>query len=123
MSLFVYSNRRLCSGMRVSAMPATGVAAECKSHVDQCKKAEQPGWKLLKKVAEGAQETAKKHDEARTEGLRYQKIVEMMSSRCKNFAMLNLTLHKCSASEHVAGRPAHLMTPAFHVFGFRFKPS
>ncbi|KAL1498831.1 hypothetical protein AB1Y20_014133 [Prymnesium parvum] len=98
-----------------------GVAAEFCAHVDGCKRAEQPGWKLLKKVSDAAQETARKHEASLADALRYRKVVDALSSRCKNVNILHLTLHRCSSSEHVAGRPAHLMTATFHAVGCRFK--
>jgi len=99
----------------------TGVAEGLDAHVDGCKKAEQPGWKLLKKVAERAEATAAAHKTALAEARRGLTVCDMLSSRCKNVTVSNVTLHKCSSSEHVAGKPAHLVSPAFHAMGFRWK--
>lgn len=98
-----------------------GVAADCVKHVDSCKRAVQPGWKLLPKVAARVQDVTQKHEAALTEARRAELVCSMLSGRCKNIAIVNVQLHKCSASEHVAGRPAHLMSAGFYALGFRFK--
>jgi len=99
----------------------TGLARQLQRHEDRCKKAELPGWKLLKKVegvqanvaTAAARETIKAAADA--------KIVGMLTSRCRNLEISHVTLHKCSAHEHIGGRPAHLASAAFHAIGWRFK--
>ena len=48
-------------------------------------------------------------------------LVEMLSSRCRNIEVSHVTLHKCSAHEHIDGKPAHLVSAAFFALGFRWK--
>ena len=99
----------------------TGIAEGLVSHVDCCKRAEQPGWKLLKKVQEHTQAADTLQEAALAEARRGLSVCDMLSSRCKNIAVCNVMLHKCSSSEHVAGKPAHLVSAAFHAMGFLWK--
>ena len=39
--------------------------------------------------------------------------------RCRNAEVSHVVLHKCSGHEHVAGKPAHLVSAAFHALGSR----
>ena len=41
--------------------------------------------------------------------------------RCRNAEVSHVVLHKCSGHEHVAGKPAHLVSAAFHALGSRWK--
>ena len=83
--------------------------------------AELPGWKLLKKVKEREQRQADAAAAAAAPGAIALQLVEMMSSRCKNIEVSHIALHKCSAHEHVGGKPAHLVSPAFTAIGYRWK--
>lgn len=98
-----------------------GVAGELAAHEDRCKKAEAPGWKLLKRVVEREAAQRSAHAAALTAAREGQRVVEMLSSRCKNVEFTNVVLHRCSAHEHVAGRPAHCVSATFHALGFRWK--
>ena len=97
-----------------------GLARSCQRHEDKCKKAELPGWKLLKKVEEvQAKRVASERQE--TDSSAAVNIANILSGRCRNLEVSHVVLHKCSAHEHVGGRPAHLASAAFHCLGFRFK--
>ena len=99
----------------------SGLHRACGRHEDRCKKADMPGWKLLKKVEQVQEAQAagakREREAAKADAL----VVAMLSTRCRNIEVSHVTLHKCSAHEHVASRPAHLASAAFHAIGWRFK--
>jgi len=99
----------------------SGFASALPKHEDRCKRAEQPGWKLLKRV-EAMQDAAKKKQAAElAERESNYAVVQMLEDRCRNIEFTSVQLHKCSAHEHIGGNPAHLVSAAFHALGFRWK--
>jgi hypothetical protein len=64
-----------------------------------------------------AAEAKREREAAKADAL----VVAMLSTRCRNLEVSHVTLHKCSAHEHVASRPAHLASAAFQALGWRFK--
>lgn len=99
----------------------TGLSRTVKRHEDKCKKADLPGWKLLKKVEDVQAEQAAAAERERRAAAANARIVAMMGTRCRNLEVSHVTLHKCSAHEHVNSKPAHLASAAFHAIGYRFK--
>lgn len=98
-----------------------GIAQESSNHEGNCKKAELPGWKLLKRVSE-RQEAATAEAEAKAApGKQALALVEMLSSRCRNIEVSHVTLHKCSAHEvrqhRRRVRASFLTTPASRQAG------
>ncbi len=61
-----------------------GIAQECSAHEDRCKRAELPGWKLLKKVNQRNADAEKAATTAAAPGAVALKILDMLGSRCKN---------------------------------------
>merc|ERR1712087_1085207 len=80
-----------------------------------------PGWKLLKRVQSLAEKAALTHEKALEQARGGLAVCEMLSSRCRNVEFTALQMHKCNQHEHVAGRPAHLVSPSFHALGYRWK--
>lgn len=98
-----------------------GMAKELVHHEEHCKRAEQPGWRLLKKVCAKVSEDATVHRAALATANEGMRVCELLSGRCKNISISHVTLHKCSAHEHAGGKPAHMVSPSFHAIGFRWK--
>lgn len=98
-----------------------GPASAYTAHVDACKKAEMPGWKILKRVRSLNKAAEDRHLKALAECKGGMQICDMLSSRCRNIEVVQVQLHRCSQHEHVGGSPAHLAAPTFHVLGFRWK--
>ena len=99
----------------------TGIAEGLARHEDRCKRAEQPGWKLLKKVELLAKESRAREEAHRAQLRSASTVCEMLTGRCRNVEFTHITLHKCSAHEHVDGKPAHLVSATFHALGFRWR--
>jgi len=113
--------RQVCCKFAPIGCKWVGIAAEQAKHEDSCKRAETPGWKLLKRVLERQEAEKAKYEAelaAARDGLA---VCDMLSSRCKNVEFTSVTCHRCSSHEHVAGKPAHCVSATFHAIGFRWK--
>ena len=98
-----------------------GIASGRATHEDSCKRADMPGWKLLEKVKAKQEAEKAEHRVALAEAQKGQKVLHALMGRCRNAEVSHVVLHKCSGHEHVAGKPAHLVSAAFHALGSRWK--
>jgi hypothetical protein len=113
--------RQVCCKFAAIGCKWEGIAAAQAKHEDSCKRAETPGWKLLKRVLERQEAEKAKYEAELAEARAGLAVCDMLSSRCKNVEFTSVTCHKCSAHEHVAGKPAHCVSATFHAIGFRWK--
>jgi len=98
-----------------------GVASALPNHEEECKKGDAPGWKLLKRVVAINKDRETRHASELASANAGAAVIEMLSSRCRNIEFTSVQMHKCSAHEHIAGVPAHLVSATFHALGFRWK--
>ena len=113
--------RPVCCKYSVLGCKWEGVASGLAAHEEKCKRAEMPGWKLLEKVKAKNDEVAAEHRAELAERAKERRVVEALSSRCRNVELSHVVLHKCSSHEHIAGKPAHLVSATFHAVGCRWK--
>lgn len=113
--------RQVCCKFAPIGCKWEGIAAAQAKHEDSCKRAETPGWKLLKRVLECQEAERAKHEVELAEARAGLAVCDMLSSRCKNVEFTSVVCHKCSSHEHVAGKPAHCVSATFHAIGFRWK--
>ena len=98
-----------------------GTATELVKHEDNCKRKDQPGWKLLKKVNAAREADRASHASELASARVGQRVCEILTSRCRNIEFTTVPLHKCSSHEHVSGKPAHMVSHTFLSIGFRWK--
>lgn len=113
--------RAVCCKYAVLGCKWGGIASGRAAHEDTCKRADMPGWKLLEKVQAKRDAEKAEHAAALAEAQKGQKILHALMGRCRNAEVAHVVLHKCSGHEHVAGKPAHLVSAAFHALGSRWK--
>lgn len=113
--------RPACCKYSVLGCKWTGVASGLAEHEDKCKRADMPGWKLLEKVQAKNEAVAAEHRAELAERAKERRVVDALSSRCRNVELSHVVLHKCSSHEHIAGKPAHLVSATFHAVSCRWK--
>ena len=71
-----------------------GPASAYAAHADTCKKAEMPGWKVLKRVRALNKVASERHAAALAECQGALKMSQMLSSRCRNIEVVQVQLRQ-----------------------------